>query len=84
MILELANDPRRSFETTERRIYIALRPKHCEKMLAKRPSDLEVKESIWQGNIVSNRLDETVELSECFNWSNLHNLLTERNISANP
>ena len=31
MILELANDPRRSFETTERRIYIALRPKHCEK-----------------------------------------------------
>ena len=31
MILELANDPRLSFETTERRIYIALRPKHCEK-----------------------------------------------------
>ena len=56
----------------------------AKKMLAKRPSDLEVKESIWQRNIVSNRLDETVELSECFNWSNLHNLLTERNISANP
>lgn len=59
----------------------------AKKLLAKRPSDkkkLEVKESIWQGNIVSNRLDETVELSECFNWSNLHNLRTERNISANP
>ena len=59
----------------------------AKKLLAKRPSDklkLEVKESIWQGNIVSNRLDETVELSECLNWSNLHNLCTERNISANP
>lgn len=71
MILELANDPRLSFETTEGRIYIASDLNVAKKLLAKRPSDktkLEVKESIWQGNIVSNRLDdETVELSECFN-----------------
>ena len=33
-------------------------------------STSEIKESTWQGNIVSHRLnDSSLELQECFNWS---------------
>ena len=74
MILELADGPRLSFETTEGRIYFASDLNSAKKLLAKRPSHktkLEVKERVSQGNIVSNRLDdETAELSGCLNWSN--------------
>ena len=74
MILELADGPRLSFETTEGRIYIASDLNSAKKLLAERPSHktkLEVKERVSQENIVSNRLDdETAELSGCLNWSN--------------
>ena len=60
---ELIDDPKLSFKTTQGRAYT-----EKLKMLAKRTLDkkkMEIKESVWQGNIVSHRLyEETVELSE--------------------
>ena len=51
MILELANDPRLSFETTEGRIYIASDLNVAKKLLAKRPSD----KTNWRSKRASGR-----------------------------
>lgn len=65
---ELTDDPKLSYETTQGRAYNASDLNSAKKMLAKWILDkkkMEIKESVWQGNIVSHRLyEETVDLSE--------------------
>ena len=72
--LELGEDKRTlSMKTTEGRTYTASYPAGAKKIIAKgriEKSRAEIKESKWQGNIVSHRLaDESLDLAECFNWS---------------
>ena len=72
--LELGEDkPTLSMKTTEGRSYTASDPAGAKKVIAKgriEKSRAEIKESMWQGNIVSHRLaDESLDLAECFNWS---------------
>ena len=62
-----------SMKTMEGRTYTASDPDGAKKVIAKgriEKSRAEIKESMWQGNIVSHRLaDESLDLEECFNWS---------------
>ena len=72
--LELGEDKSTlSMKTTEGRTYTASDPAGRKKVIAKgriEKSRAEIKESKWQGNIVSHRLvDESLDLAECFNWS---------------
>ena len=70
--LELGEDkPTLSMKTTEVRTYTASDPDGAKKVIAKgriEKSRAEIKESMWQGNIVSHRLAaESLDLAECFN-----------------
>ena len=71
--LEMGDNPKLSMRTGEGRTYVATDVQSTKKVLArKRVARVkeEIKQSIWQGNIVAHRLeDETLELSDCFNWS---------------
>ena len=52
---ELTDDPKLSFETTQRRAYNASDLNSAKTVLAKWILDkkkMEIKESVWQGNIV--------------------------------
>ena len=74
LVLELGDDkPTLSIKTTEGRAYTASDPNGAKKVIVKgrmEKSRSEIKESIWQGNIVSHRLaDKSLDLAECFNWS---------------
>ena len=74
LALELGEDkPSLSMKTTEGRTYTASDPNGAKKVIAKcriEKSRAEIKERMWQGNIVSHRLaDESLDLAECFNWS---------------
>ena len=72
--LELGEDkPTLSMKTTEGRTYTASDPEGAKKAITRgrmEKSRAEIKESLWQGNIVSHRLaDKFLDLAECFNWS---------------
>ena len=71
--LELGDEPTLSLKTPEGRSYIASDLSGAKKVLARGrmvKSTSEIKESTWQGNIVSHRLnDSSLELQECFSWS---------------
>ena len=72
--LELGEDePTLFMKTTEDRTYTASDPDGAKKVIWKMPYGEvknRIKESMWQGNIVSHRLaDKSLDLAECFNWS---------------
>ena len=71
--LELGDEPTLSLKTPEGRSYIASDLSGAKKVLARGrmvKSTSEIKESTWQGNIVSHRLNNSsLELQECFSWS---------------
>ena len=72
--LELGEDkPTLSMKMTEGRTYAVSEPDGVKKVITKgrmEKSRAEIKESMWQGNIVSHRLgDKSLDLAECFNWS---------------
>ena len=71
--LEMGDDPKLSMRTGEGRTYVATNVQDTKKVLArKRVARVkqEIKQRIWKGNILAHRLeDETLELSDCFNWS---------------
>ena len=72
--LELGEDrPTLSMKTTEGRTCTASDPEGAKKVIGKgrmEKSRAEIKEGMWQGNIVSQRLaDKSLDLAECFNWS---------------
>ena len=71
--LEMGDDPKLSMRTGEGRTYVATNVQDTKKVLArKRVARVkqEIKQRIWQGNILAHRLeDKTLELSDCFNWS---------------
>ena len=77
---KLGDERTLSLKTPEGRSYIASDLSGAKKVLARGrmvKSTSEIKESTWQGNIVSHRLnDSSLELQECFSWStfstNLH------------
>lgn len=71
--LELGDEPVVSFTSTEERTHTATDVAGVKLVMGKAQTDrseLEIKGCKWQGNIVSNRLeDESIELSDCFSWS---------------
>ena len=71
--LEMGDDPKLSMRTGEGRTYVATNVQDTKKVQARKCAARvkeEIKQIIWQGNIVAYRLeDETLELLDCFNWS---------------
>ena len=71
--LDLDGDPQISFKSTEGHTYTATSLDGTKRILHKARTNLtksEVKESKWQGDIICQRLgDETIYLSDCFDWS---------------